>query len=246
MTRPTVLVTGSAMRLGKAIAHAFFERGCNLVLHYNQSSLAAKALKQEFNQQRLSSCEIIRADLNASEQRHNLIMHAKQCFGRLDHLINNASIFYPTPLETLVEQDLRSFMLTNFMAPINLAKAAISELKASKGSVVNLIDIYASAGLVEHSAYVASKAALLAASKQLAIELAPEVRVNSVSPGAILWPEQAEEQNLQKQKQILQNTALKHLGHPAQIGKTVCYLALDAHYTTGSEIKVDGGRSLFI
>ena len=246
MIRPTVLITGAAVGLGKAIAEAFFERGCNLVLHYNQSNLAAKALKQHFNQQRFDSCMIIQADLNCSKQRRSLIEQAKSRFGRLDHLINNASIFYPTPLDNSDIQDLNSLMLTNFIAPVSLAREAKTELKGAKGSIVNLIDIYAEAGLVEHSFYVASKAALLAATKQLAMELAPEIRVNAVSPGAILWPEQTDQLDQLKQKTILENTALKKLGHPSNIGKAVCYLALDAHYTTGSEVKVDGGRRLFI
>jgi pteridine reductase len=246
MSKPTVLITGSAVRLGKAIAKCFFERGCNLVLHYNQSSHAAKALKQHFNHLRSSSCEIVEADLNCPRQRQRLIEQAILAFGRLDHLVNNASIFYPNPIETSKTQDIDSFMLTNFIAPTCLAKEAMPELKKSNGSIVNLIDIYASAGLTEHSAYVASKAALLEATKQLAIELAPEIRVNAVSPGAILWPEQTGQQKQLKQQIILKNTALKKLGKPSNIGKTVCYLALDAVYTTGSEIKVDGGRSLFI
>jgi len=252
MSRPTVLITGSAIRLGKSIAETFWERGCNLMLHYNQSSLAAKDLKRHFNQQRLNSCEIIQTDLDCSSQRHHLIEQTKTQFGRLDHLINNASIFYPTPIGSSCVNELNKLMLTNFIAPVSLAREAMLELKKTNGSIVNIIDIYADAGLVEHSLYVASKAALLAASKQLAIELAPEIRVNAISPGAILWPEQTkqpsqlEQSNQLKQKDILEKTALKKLGHPSNIGSTVCYLALDAHYTTGSEIRVDGGRRLFI
>jgi len=248
MNRPTVLITGAAARLGKATAKAFFERGCNLVLHYNQSTRAAKALSKSFNALRPGSCQIVQADLTYTTQHKLLIQSSLKYFGRLDHLINNASIFYPTPFWGSDEQELNKFMNTNFFAPLNLAKLSAVELAKQQGSVINLLDIYAESGLEEHSCYTAAKSALLESTKQLALELAPNIRVNAVSPGAILWPEASTSNSPDQQKKelILENTALKRLGRPEDIAATTCYLALDASYSTGSLIKVDGGRRLYI
>lgn len=252
MNRPTVLITGAAIRLGKATAQAFFERGCNLVLHYNQSAKAAKVLSQQFNQLRSGSAFIIQADLNNIDECDQLISRCLDYYGRIDHLINNASIFYPTPIEEADITLLNSFMKVNFVAPLKLIQSAALALKKQRGSVVNLIDIYADAGLTEHGFYVASKAALQGATLQLANELAPNIRINGVSPGAILWPDIADHDQKEstslnpKQKKVIENTALKSLGTPDNIAATICYLALDATYTTGSIIKVDGGRRWYI
>ncbi len=250
MNRPTVLITGSAARLGKATAQEFFTQGCNLVLHYNQSHQSAKALYDYFNQQRANSCQIFQADFSQADQCTALISHCIDSFGRLDHLINNASIFYPTPMMDTSSSLLANFVTTNWVTPVKLIRAAANSLKAANGSVVNLIDIYAKAGLAEHTCYVAAKAGLEEASKQLAIELAPRVRVNCVSPGAILWPHPEQQTNSpeekQKQQSIIDNTALKNLGQADNISRTVCFLSLKAHYTTGSTINVDGGRRDYI
>lgn len=254
MSRPTILITGAAVRLGKATAQALFARDCNLMLHYNQSASAAKALMDSFNQERANSCQIIQADLNNNNDLKQIVDMTVDIFGGLTHLVNNASIFYPVPILDSEPNTLNDFMKTNFFAPLKLAELAYPYLKRSRGSIVNLTDIYAEAGLTEHTSYVASKAALLGASQELAYKLAPEVRVNCVSPGAILWPSEDSSQvdildkqiTTDKQKHILENTALKHLGKPDNIAATVCYLALDAIYTTGSVIKVDGGRRWYI
>lgn len=249
MLRPTVLITGAAVRLGKATAEALFARGCNLMLHYNQSADAAKGLMNDFNQQRSNSCEIIQADLNDINALKSLVKKTIQAFGHLTHLVNNASVFYPSAiLEDANTKALNHFMKTNFFAPLKLIDFALPYLKKSQGSVTNLIDIYADAGLTEHTGYVASKSALLGATQELASQLSPSIRVNGVSPGAILWPpvDSSQPVSEDKQQHILQNTALKCLGKPENIAATICYLALDAAYTTGSIIKVDGGRRWYI
>ncbi len=247
MIRPTVIITGAAVRLGKATATAFFERGCNLVLHYNQSKSAAEMLMDSFNQKRANSCQIIQANLNHNYELEKLINATLEKFEQITHLVNNASAFYPEPILEQKES-LNDFMQVNFLAPKKLAEIAHPHLKKSQGSVVNLIDIYADSGLTEHTSYVSSKAALLGASRDMAKQFSPEVRVNSVSPGAILWPPTNSSQTVsaEKQKNILDNTAIKQLGKPESIAATVCYLALDANYTTGSQIKVDGGRQWYI
>lgn len=250
MIHPTALITGAAVRLGKSIAQAFFENDCNLMLHYNQSEVAAQKLCDTFNHQRKNSCHLIQADLSKKSEREKVITACINQYGRLDHLVNNAATFYPTPLFESDESQLNQFMQINFLAPLHLIQQVVPYLKKQKGSVTNIIDIYAEAGLEEHFAYVAAKAALQQVTQQLAAELAPEIRVNGVSPGAILWPENLAEglsdDQIIKQNVILENTALKSLGEPENIAATVSYLALKASYTTGSIIKVDGGRRWYI
>ena len=252
MTRPTVLVTGAAVRLGQAIAEKLFDRGCNLVLHYNQSAVTAKALVQSFNDRRADSCDSIGANLEHPDEYQRLIQFCLQRFGRLDHLVNNASIFYPTPMDSASTTTLAQFLRVNFRAPLALARCAADALATHQGSIVNLLDIYADAGLAGHSFYVASKSALQAATRQLALELAPKVRVNAVSPGAILWPSQenaeisASGNNQQRKRAIVENSALKKSGSPSDIAETTAFLALDASYSTGSIIYVDGGRRFYI
>ena len=282
MSRPTVLITGAAIRLGKATAEAFFARGCNLILHYNSSDNAAKKLQKNFNEKRCDSCEIIQADLSDSDNLMKLIDQSNQTFGRLDHLVNNASLFYPTPFYStsfddgheqeqkstidkhlsceIENQDLDTFLTVNYQSPAKLARLAYPLLKQQQGSIINLIDIYADAGLSKHTAYVTSKAALKQMTQIQAAEFAPKVRVNGVSPGAILWPDQDEENTNQESQdqasglkskdngktEILNNTASHKLGSPANIASTIVFLALEASYTTGSIIKVDSARRWYI
>ncbi|WP_444997220.1 SDR family oxidoreductase [Aliikangiella sp. IMCC44359] len=277
MKRTTVLITGSAKRLGRATAHAFVQRGCHVMLHYNHSTQAAKSLQQELLSISPRACQLIQSDLNQPDALTKLIDATLNAFGQLDHLINNASIFYPTPLfknhteeniETKeTELELSQFLLTNYFVPKKLSLLAAPYLTKTNGSITNLIDIYADTGLKDHTAYVAAKSALKAMTVELAQIFAPQIRVNGVSPGAILWPDsegslneekEALSKSLQpsptsiagpneKQKvDILNNTSLKRLGKPENIAATITYLALDANYTTGSIINVDGGRRDYI
>ncbi|WP_196139516.1 SDR family oxidoreductase [Aliikangiella sp. G2MR2-5] len=253
MSIPTVIVTGAAKRLGRTIAEQFFTRGCNLVLHYNHSAQEAKALANKFIMQRENSCAVVGCDLEQDNVAQQIIDIALEKFGHIDYLINNASVFYPTPVEKASNDMMKSILKINWRQPEKLALAARPYLAEQQGAIVNLIDIYAEAGLSEHTFYVAAKAALLESSRMMARAFAPRVRVNCVSPGAILWPEQKEDNPSDKnepvdkiKQKILDNSALKRLGSPADIASTATFLAMDASYMTGCNIRVDGGRRLYL
>jgi pteridine reductase len=250
--RKVALITGASLRLGKSIAEELHHQNIDIVIHCGQSLNDATQLKEQFNQTRAHSALVIQHDLNQLGAAEHIINQTIKHYKRLDFLVNNASIFYPTPFEQHAIREADDFLNINFVQPVKLLQVAYPYLKASQGSAVNIIDIYADKGLSEHSFYTASKTALLEATKQLATQFAPNVRVNAVSPGAILWPEQANNKNelsteeLELQKAILNNTALKRIGTPQNISDAVRYLLLDAHYTTGSLVNVDGGRRLYI
>jgi len=240
------LVTGAAHRLGKSIAIELHSRNIDIAIHCGQSIEAANLLCDRLNAKRKNSASVFQCDLIEPDTAKNLIGQIIQVLGRLDYLVNNASIFYPTPLLESSSKELDSFIQINFIQPVKLIEAAFPFIKKNNGSVVNIIDIYAQRGLTEHCHYTASKMALLEATKELAIRFAPNIRVNGVSPGAILWPANNEMEDQQKQNTIIENTALKRLGIARDISLTVAYLLLDASYTTGSNINVDGGRQLYI
>jgi len=240
------LITGAAQRIGKAIAQELHSQGIDVAIHYGHSLKEAEILKKELNTIRSNSAEVFQYDLSGKESPKKLINNVKRHFGRIDYLVNNASIFYPTPFNQYKKEDLDSFLQINFFQTVKLSQLAYPLLKQNSGSIVNIIDIYAQRGLEDHTAYVASKAALLEATKNLAIEFAPEVTVNAVSPGAILWPESDVDLNHESQQLIIQNTALKRRGQVKDISKTVAYLLTQANYSTGSLINVDGGRRLYI
>ncbi len=240
------LVTGAAHRLGKSIAVELHAREVDIAIHCGQSIEAARSLCDQLNTKRANSASVFQCDLTEPDATDNLVEQIIQIFGRLNYLVNNASIFYPTPFLETPNNELDAFMQINFILPVKLIQTAFPFLKKSHGAVVNIIDIYAQRGLTKHCDYTASKMALLEATKQLAYRLAPEIRVNGVSPGAILWPTNSGEQDQPKQKFIIENTALKRPGIAQDISLTVAYLLLDALYTTGSIINVDGGRRLYI
>ena len=240
------LITGGAKRIGKAIAMELHSRNIDIIIHCNRSIDDAKQLKGQLNNIRPNSADILVADLSDKETSSQLIKHIEIKYRKLDYLVNNASVYYPTPIAELKKEELDEILLINLYQPINLAKHVYPLLKKNKGSIVNIIDIYAQTGLTEHSAYVASKSALLEATKILALELAPEVRVNAVSPGAILWPESGLDSNNKSHQTIIEKTALKRRGQAQDISKTVAFLLTQANYSTGSMINVDGGRRLYI
>ncbi len=240
------LVTGAAHRLGKSIALELHRRNIDIAIHYGHSTEAANRLCEQLNAERSHSASLFQCDLIEPNVAENLIGQVISTFSRLDYLVNNASIFYPTPFLQTPTSDLDSFMQINFIQPVKLIEIAFPYLKKNNGSVVNIIDIYAQQGLSEHCSYTASKTALLAATRELASRFAPDIRVNGVSPGAILWPTNNAEQEQQKQNMIIENTALKRAGTARDISLTVAYLLLEAQYSTGSVINVDGGRRLYI
>lgn len=241
---PVALITGAAHRLGAHTARHLHGRGWNIVIHYRSRQDQAEALAQELNARRDHSAMPIPADLSRPDQIRPLAEQAVAVWGRLDGLINNASVFYPNPTEQARGEDWDSVMGTNLRAPFFLGQACLPALRESRGSIVNLIDIYSQRPLPDHPLYCASKAGLAALTRSWAKDLAPDVRVNGVSPGAILWPEAGAETDSQHQQSILAKTPLARTGQPDDIAGAIAFLLCDAPFVTGQILAVDGGRSL--
>ena len=237
-----VLVTGAGRRVGAAIARRLHASGASLVLHYRRSATAAAALAADLNQQRPGSVVCVAADLREVDALPDLVETARQAFGGLDALINNASSFFPTPLGQISLADWDDLVGSNFRAPLFLAQAAAPLLAARRGAIVNITDIHAERPLAGYPLYCAAKGALLTLTRALAIEMAPAVRVNAVAPGPIAWPEDAQFAP-SAQQAIIDHTLLKREGRPEDIAAAVHYLLSDAGYVTGQVINVDGGRS---
>jgi len=236
------LITGAARRVGAEIARHLHDQGMNLALHYRQSNKEAQRLQHELLEIRPDSVILVQADLMNHAKLCSLIKPCTQTWGRLDAIINNASSFYPTPLGTITERHWDELMGSNLKAPLFLAQAAESVLRQHNGSLINITDIHADRPLKNHCVYSAAKAGLAMLTKSLARDLGPEVRVNAIAPGAILWPEH-DLDDLTKRR-IVSSTALKRRGNPADIALAVVYLLRDANYMTGQTLTIDGGRSL--
>ncbi|MDH3760104.1 MAG: pteridine reductase [Gammaproteobacteria bacterium] len=237
----TALVTGAAGRLGAQIARTLHQNGANLIIHYRRSSSDAQALVSTLNQQREDSARAIAAELASAAELEALAAGACSAFDGLDLLINNASSFYPTPFGDIDLQSWDDLIASNYRAPLFLAQACYPALKKSKGCIINLLDIYASMPLNQHSVYCSAKAANQMLVRSLALELAPEVRVNGIAPGAILWPESGD--SAARQQSILDQIPLRRSGKPRNIADTALFLASN-DYITGEVIRVDGGRLL--
>lgn len=241
---PVALITGAAKRIGAGIARRLHGEGFSIAIHHRQSAPEALALANEFNNLRPGSALVLQADLAEFDRLPELIAHTIGGFGRLDVLVNNASSFFATPIGTVTPTQWQNLFAPNAWAPFFLSQAAAPHLKARQGCIINMIDIYAERPLAQHSVYCMAKAALQSMTLTLAKELAPEVRVNGVAPGAILWPEQGKSE--QEQQAMLAKIPLQRVGRTDEIADTVLWLARDAHYTTGQIIRVDGGRHLSI
>lgn len=241
-TLPVALITGSARRIGASIARRLHAQGYDLALHYRGSSTEMRALAAELESMRADSVLTLQADLSEFDRLPELVAGTVGRFGRLDALVNNASAFQPTAIGTTTPQQWDGLFASNARAPFFLAQAAAPHLKAARGAIVNLVDIYAERPLAGHTVYCMAKAALLMATQSLALELAPEVRVNAIAPGAILWPEQ-NHSDAAKQT-MLGRTPLARTGTPEEIAEAVRWLLRDATYTTGQVIHLDGGRTL--
>lgn len=239
----TALITGAAIRIGAAITRELHAAGMTVVIHYRQSRDAADALAAELNAARTDSAFTIAADLCDYSALSALVHETLACTGRLDVLVNNASAFFPTPLERLTESDWTTMIDMNMKAPLFLVKHATSELRRQQGCIINITDIYAERPLKAYLVYCISKAGLVMLTKALARDLAPEIRVNAVSPGAVLWPEDMDETT---KATIVSHTALGRRGAPEDVGKAVLYLVRDAGYITGEILTVDGGRMLYV
>ena len=235
------LITGGAHRIGAAIAEILHAAGMNLVVHYRNSRRGAEDLKRSLESRRPESVRLVQGDLLQTDTLPAIVDSACRWRGRLDLLVNNASSFYPTPVPDANLQQWEDLMGSNLRAPFFLAKAAATSLRESAGAIINLVDIHAERPLKLHPIYSMAKAGNAMMVKSLARELGPEIRVNGVAPGAILWPEQG---MTEETKQIiLERTALRRAGTPQDIARTVLFLARDADYITGQIIAVDGGRT---
>ena len=239
---PVALVTGSARRIGAAIARALHAAGYDLALHYRSSSDDVDALAAELERARPGSTVRLQADLAEFDRLPELVAHTVGRFGRLDALVNNASGFFPTPVGEATPAQWDALFATNARAPLFLAQAAAPHLARNGGAIVNLTDLYGERPLAGHSIYCMAKAALLMATRSLALELGPQVRVNAVSPGAILWPEEGGDDAARQA--MLERTPLARTGTPEEVAEAVRWLLQDATYCTGEVIHLDGGRRL--
>jgi pteridine reductase len=235
------LVTGAAKRLGACISRTLHGAGANVAIHYRDSAGPAEQLAAELNRLRAGSALAIKGDLLDAARLRSLVETVVGQSGRLDILVNNASSFYPTPLASVTEGQWTDLIGTNLKAPLFLAQAALPHLKADRGVIINLADIHAIRPLRDHAVYGAAKAGLIMLTKSLARDLAPDVRVNAVAPGAVLWPEGVSEQT---QASVLRQIPMGRIGAPEDIAGCVLYLVRDARYVTGQIIAVDGGRSI--
>jgi len=239
----TVLVTGGARRVGAAIVHCLHESGAQLAIHCRHSTVEARALAAELNARRGGSAAVFIADLLDVDRMPALVTSVLQRFGRLDVLVNNASTFYATPLGTITPAQWADLMGSNLKAPLFLTQAAAPALRAARGLVLNIVDIHGLRPLRDYSVYSAAKAGLIHLTRSLARELAPEVRVNAIAPGPVLWPEDNATLDEAQQQEIVARTLLQRPGSPEDVARTARFFAVDAPYITGQILAVDGGRS---
>lgn len=238
-----VLITGGAKRVGAATCRMLHARGARLMVHYRSSQVEAQALADELNRQRADSCALVQGDLLQIERLPLLVEATLKRYGRLDVLVNNASSFYPTEVGQITAENWDDLIGTNLKAPLFLAQAAADALRQAQGCIVNIADIHAERPLKAFVVYSIGKAGLVAMTKSLAYELGPQVRVNAIAPGPIMWPEDDPTFDDTERRRIVAHTALKREGSPEDIARTLEFLVYDAPYITGQVLAVDGGRS---
>ncbi len=243
IVQKNVLITGAGRRVGAACARLLHDEGYNILVHYRNSKDDAYSLTEKLNKKRSGSAKIIQADLLDIQALQKVADAAIAAWGGVDVLLNNASSFYPTPMNKVTEQQWDELLGSNLKAPFFLAKFLMPTLKQRNGCIINITDIHAERGLESFPVYSIAKAGLSAMTKILAKELAPQIRVNAVAPGAILWPE--DDFPEAEKAIILERIALQRKGEIHDIAKTVRFLVQDADYVTGQIISVDGGRTLF-
>ncbi len=236
------MITGGARRIGAGLVQHLHQSGMRIILHYCNSERDARSLANELNAQRAGSVELLQGDLTEYAKIPDLIAQAGACFNRLDVLINNASSFFPTDLGTIDEDMWEKLVGVNLKAPLYLTQAVAPYLKSSQGCIINIVDIHADRPLKGYPVYSISKAGLAMLTRSMARELAPEVRVNGIAPGAIMWPEA--EHYAALHQEIISRTALKREGKPQDIADIALFLINHADYITGQIVAVDGGRTL--
>lgn len=239
-----VLITGAARRIGACIATTLHQRGCNVFLHYHSSGEPVSELAEQLNARRPDSAFILQADLGKQDDINMLAAEVKARVAQLDLLVNNASRFFPTSIGSTSMAQWDELMGSNLRGPYFLTQALLPELATAGGSVVNLLDVHAVKPMHGHAVYCMAKAGLQMMTLAMAKDLGPQIRVNGVAPGAILWPEH--DGSSQDQQKILNKTVMGRAGNPEDIASAVVYLGLDAPYVTGQVLAVDGGRSLNI
>lgn len=242
--RPVALITGAGKRVGAVIASTLHAAGYDLALHYRHSAAEAELLAHRLEQQRANSTLTVQGELADLDRLPEMIGHVLQRFGRLDALINNASAFYPTPVGTATTAQWNELFASNAQAPFFLAQAAVPALREARGAIVNLVDIYAERPLANHPIYCMAKAALEAMTRSLALDLGPDVRVNGVAPGAVMWPSDGKPYD--DQQAMLARTPLRRAGSPEDVAGAVLWLVRDAPFVTGHILRVDGGRTLSV
>ena len=237
-----VLITGAARRIGATTARRLHADGASIAIHYRSSATAADSLVTELNKIRADSAAGFQLDLLDTPELPQLLEDVVNWGGRLDVLVNNASSFYPTPIGKIGEQDWDDLLGSNLKAPLFLSQAAVPELRKRKGSIINIVDIHARRPLRDHAVYGAAKAGLALLTRSLAKDLAPDIRVNGVAPGAIIWPKDGMSDAIKQD--ILEQVPLRRAGAPGDIADCVLFLACEATYVTGQVLAVDGGRSI--
>jgi len=239
-----VLITGGAKRVGAAICRLLHEEGASLMIHYRSSTSEARALQAELNLKRANSVAIIQGDLLNLAVLPSLVQETVHHFGRLDVLINNASSYYATELGEIDDDQWEDLVGSNLKAPLFLSQAAAPELRKQRGCIVNITDMHVERPKKGYIVYSVAKAGLVTLTKSLAHELSPEVRVNAVAPGPVMWPEDNPQFDEVYRQRVISQTLLKRIGEPTDVAKAVKFLIQDAPFITGQVIAVDGGRSL--
>ena len=240
--KKTIFITGAAKRIGKEIALCFSEMGWNIIIHYNSSKNDAQVLADEINGNNPDSAITVQGNLDVKEDVEKVINEVRDAFPTIDLLINNASTFYPTPIEDISEEHWDKLVGSNLKGPLFLIKGLRDKLKESKGSIINITDTNLSKGVANYSIYSAAKAGLESITKGLARELAPDIKVNAIAPGAMLEPPDVTWTEEQKNK-VISSIPLNRMGSEKDISEAIKFLA-KSNYITGQIIKVDGGRSL--
>lgn len=243
-SRPTALVTGAARRIGRSIAQHLHTLGYDIAAHYHRSAAEAESLQLELNQQRENSCTLISADLCTAQGVAELVSAVDSAYDHLDVLVNNASGFEATPIESCTYEAFDSMLGSNLRGPYFLTQGLLPLLRIQGASIVNIVDTHVERPLPDFNVYGAAKAGLVSLTRSLAVELAPAIRVNAIAPGAILWPEGGDAYSTEERERTVLNTPLQRMGAARDIAETVGFLAQSANFMTGQVLVVDGGKGL--